>query len=375
MKIKKLLPIFFALTILLTSCQKEPVIPQGEDIPFPPVSATSTHGFYVLNEGIMGTNKASLDYCDYAAGNYRRNIYNEANPNATLGLGDVGNDLQVYGSKLYTILTNSNKIEITELKTNKRVKAITLKDARFITFHNGKAYVSAYGNIENPQDANGCVVEIDTTSLNITRSVSVGRQPEELCVVNNRLYVANSGGYSAPNYENTVSVIDISSFNVENIEVAINLKRLRKDEYGDIYVSSNGNYIDIAPSLTVINTETNAIKTTFDIAVENLWIDGDIAYIIGTSYNQTTQQTTVSYNRINVNTETLLSGNFITDGTTAQIKLPTCVAVCPETKNIYICDAIDYTVPGTLYCFDSEGRKRWSVTAGDIPAHIAFVKK
>ena len=37
-------------------------------------------GFFLLNEGNMGSNKASLDYYDYETGIYHVNIYAERNP-------------------------------------------------------------------------------------------------------------------------------------------------------------------------------------------------------------------------------------------------------------------------------------------------------
>ena len=54
----------------------------------------------------------------------------------------------------------------------------------------------------------GKVVEIDLATLQITREVVVGYQPEEMVIHNGRLYVANSGGYRFPNYDRTVSVVD-----------------------------------------------------------------------------------------------------------------------------------------------------------------------
>jgi len=47
--------------------------------------------------------------------------------------------------------------------------------------------------------------------------------------------------------------------------------------------------------------------------------------------------------------------------------------VDPKTKDIYVSDAKDYLSPGTLYCFDKNGFKKWSVMTGDIPAHLAFI--
>ena len=47
----------------------------------------------------------------------------------------------------------------------------------------------------------------------------------------------------------------------------------------------------------------------------------------------------------------------------------------PETGEFFVTDAKDYVTPGTLYCFSRDGKKKWSVITGDIPAHIAFTDK
>ncbi|MCQ2148058.1 MAG: YncE family protein, partial [Bacteroidales bacterium] len=60
--------------------------------------------------------------------------------------------------------------------------------------------------------------------------------------------------------------------------------------------------------------------------------------------------------------------------TDAKIDVPYGLAVNPITGEIYVTDAGDYVTPGTLYCFDGSGKLKWSVTTGDIPAHIAFLR-
>lgn len=55
-----------------------------------------------------------------------------------------------------------------------------------------------------------------------------------------------------------------------------------------------------------------------------------------------------------------------------EISLPYGLAVNPETKEIFVCDATNYVTPGYLYCFTPEGKLKWKVRTGDIPAHIAF---
>ncbi|MFL9830640.1 YncE family protein [Flavobacterium sp. ST-87] len=367
--------LFTLLVFLFQGCQTDDAIIPEDNIALPPETITSVEGFYLLNEGNMSMNKASLDYYDYETGNYRRNIYSQANPEATLGLGDVGNDIGVYGSKVYAVINNSNKIEVMDVKTTKRIKVIEVKNCRYITFSNGKAYASAYDGEAQLGDnsPNGFVAEIDTTSLSITRTVKVGRQPEEMAVVDNKLYVANSGGYSPPNYERTISVIDLNSFTkTKDIDVAINLHRLKADEDGDLYVSSRGDYYETPSQLYVIDTKTDQIKKVFDIACSNLSIAGNKAYVIGSEFSYTTFDYIINYSVIDIKTETLLNESFLPKTIRDAIKTPYGIAVDPVSLNVYITDAGDYVSPGKLYCIDKEGNTKFTVTTGDIPAHIAF---
>jgi len=368
--------VHYALFIILalSACRKDdPIIPEVVE-PLPPQTVTTIEGFYLLNEGNMNMNKASLDYYDYASGTYRRNVYGQANPEATLGLGDVGNDIGIYGSKLYAVINCSNKLEVMDVKTTKRLKVIDVKNCRYVTFAHGKAYVSVYDSEVQVGEVspNGFVAEIDTATLTITRTVQVGRQPEEMAAVGDKLYVANSGGYSPPNYERTVTVIDLNTFTkIKDIDVAINLHRMKADNYGDLYVSTRGDDFNVPTKLFVIDTQTDAVKNTFDIACTNLTISGDTAYIIGSELNSTAY----IYSMINVKTETLLEGSFLPKAVSDAIKMPYCIAVDPFSKNIYITDALDYVSPGKLYCIDNEGKTLFIVTTGDIPTQITFVQK
>lgn len=366
------------LAVAFTSCQEDAPLIGEETIGLPSETVVSVEGFYLLNEGNMSSNKASLDYYDYATGTYRRNIYSQANPDATLGLGDVGNDIGVYGNKIYAVINNSNKVEVLDAKTEKRLAVIDVKNCRYITFAKGKAYVSAYDGEVGIGDIspNGFVSEIDTTALKITRTVRVGRQPEEMAVVGKKLYVANSGGYNPDNYEKTVSVIDLETFTkIKDIEVAVNLHRLKADSEGDLYVSSRGDYYDIPSKLFVIDTKTDLVKKVFDIACANLTIVGDNAYVIGSEFSYTTFNFVISYSLINIRTETLSATSFLPKSVGDLIQTPYGIAVDPLSKNVYITDAGDYVSPGKLYCVDTAGNLKFTVTTGDIPAHIAFKNK
>ncbi|WP_072932849.1 YncE family protein [Chishuiella changwenlii] len=366
------------LLIFINSCTQDNYIIEEEEEGVTNPENNNVKGFYLLNEGNMGSNSATIDFMDFSLGVYRKNIYATANPTMVKELGDVGNDIKVYGNKLYAVINVSNFIEVMDLKTAKHIGTIPLENGRYITFANGKAYASSYaGPVSiDPKAPLGKVVEIDTLSLSVMREVTVGYQPEELEVIGNKLFVANSGGYKAPNYDKTISVVDLSTFKeTEKIEVGINLHRLKKDSQGDLYVTSRGDYRDVPSNLYVINSQTYQIKKTFNIPVSNFTIDDDKLYYYSNEFNYNTSQSTKSYGIINTNTEEIINNKLINDAELNNIRTPYGIAVHPNTKDIFLTDVGDYVSMGFVYCFDKNGMFKWKTTTGNIPAHFAFVYK
>ena len=86
----------------------------------------------------MGSNKATLDYFDFTTGIYTKNMYAATNPQVVSELGDVGNDLQIYGNKLYAVLNTSGFVEVMDATTAKHIGMIEIPNCRYITFYNGK---------------------------------------------------------------------------------------------------------------------------------------------------------------------------------------------------------------------------------------------
>lgn len=372
------------MTLFLSGCRHDELVVPTEydiinDVPDPD---TSIRGFYLVNEGNMGSNKCTLDYFDYFTGLYARNFYAERNPNVIKELGDVGNDIGIYGSKLYVVVNCSHKVEVLDSRTGTRLGQVDIPNCRYVRFYRGKAYVSSYVGpvLIDPDAPKGAVYEVDTTSLKVTRKVSVGYQPEEMEIVDDYMYVANSGGYRVPNYDNTVSVIQMVDFKqVQQIPVGINLHRLKKDRYNKLWVTSRGDYQSRPSRMYVMDKRRGynqmIVTDTLPFGVSNMAIRGDSLYFYSTEWNNYTQSNTITYGIVDVRTKRLVSDNFITDGTEKEITIPYGIAVHPETGDILVTDAKNYVSSGTLYCFDRKGRKKWSVRTGDIPAHITFLKR
>ncbi len=375
---------FLSLLLAATSCRDdELVVPTEYDIvPETPAADTKIRGFYLVNEGNMGSNKCTLDYFDYFTGLYARNFYAERNPHVIKELGDVGNDIGIYGSKLYVVVNCSHKVEVLDARSGVRIGKIDIPNCRYIRFHRGKAYVSSYvGPVLIDVNApKGAVYRVDTLSLAVTAKVTVGYQPEEMEIIDDYMYVANSGGYRAPLYDNTVSVIQMVDFKqVQQIPVGINLHRLKKDRYNALWVTSRGDYAGRPSRLYRLQKKPGfnqmCVTDTITVACSNMAFFGDSLYFYATEWNNFTASNTISYGIIDIRTAEVVSRNFITDGTEKEITIPYGIAIHPETGDIFVTDAKNYVSSGTLYCFDRQGRKKWSVRTGDIPAHITFLPK
>lgn len=368
------------LIILLLSCRGEfPLIhSEGDIVDDNPEKLKYIKGLYLLNEGNMGSNKCSIDYYDYTSGEYHRNIYAEMNPDIVKELGDVGNDIQIYDGKLFVVVNCSHFVEVMDVCTARHIGKVDITNCRYIRFNGDKAYVSSYaGPVQiDPEARPGKIVEFDVNTLKIEREVVVGYQPEEMVITDGKLYVANSGGYRFPNYDRTVSVVDLETFKVINtIDVAINLHRMELDRYGHIYVSSRGDYEGTGSDVFVIDSKTDKVIGSLGIAASEMCLSGDSIFMISTEWSKITGTNEVTYTIYDTKQQKKVSDSFITDGTEDEIKLPYGIAINPENRDFFICDATNYVTPGYLYCFTPDGKKKWKVRTGDIPAHIVFTEE
>lgn len=340
-------------------------------------AAAEPSGFYLVNQGNMGSNKARLDFLNFHNGFYIRDVFTEYNPEVVKGLGDTGNDVQVYKGKVFVVVNGSHKVEIMDAYSMKRLAQVDVPNCRFIAFDGNHAYVTSYvaKDKEALKTQKGALYCIDLDTYKVTGQVTVGYQPEQLVIRDGKAYVANSGGYVAGN-DNTVSVVDLKSMKVEyNIEVAVNLELMLVDADGVIWVSSRGNYNDVSSTLNYLVKKGDKYELggSVNVPVSSMAMAGDKIYVIGLTYIPPTWKPTTTYNIVNVKTRELESGSFITDGTESDITTAYTVTVNPGNGDIYVTDAKNYVSSGTLHCYTGSGKHKWSVRTGDIPARIAFL--
>ena len=322
-------------------------------------------GAYILNNGTWGGNDANIVYYDFAKKTTGGDVFRSQNGQM---LGDLGQDILIYGSKMYVTVYSSNVLNILDLDCN-LIKSIqtggfpaNLQGPRCLTAHNGKVYLTFYDS--------GHLATLDTTSLNIGNHVKVGYNPEGLAVANGKIYVANSGGNNYPDYDNTVSVINMNTFTVtKTIEVPINPTVMVKDNQDDVYFISMGNYGDILNTASRIDTRTDVVTKVGNATM--MESAGDKLYMIYAQFGMLPEQVQyIEYDAIN---ERVSKTNFITDGTTPQN--PYSISYDRSTGNIYIGES-DYFTNGTMNIYSSAGKKQASFDTGGInPQKVVFVAK
>ena len=376
----------FFILMLLSACRHDDYIIYSIDEDTGGKTVKSEiMGMYLLNEGNMGSNKCTLDYLDLSGNtetvHYYRNIYAERNPSTVKELGDVGNDLKIHDNKLWMVINCSNKVEVATADSCRRLAKIDIPNCRYIAFDDNYAYVSSYvGPVQISTNTQlGRVYKIDTRTYQKVDSIEVGYQPEELCIVGNKLYVANSGGYRIPQYDHTISIIDLSAFKEEKkIDVADNLHRCRADHYNQLWVSSRGTYNGTPARLFWLEPDKQGemtVKDNLPVAVSDMCIVGDSLYFFGVEWSYVKMENEISYGIINVRTHQLITRQLSEAKEIESITLPYGLIVNPVHRDFYIMDAKNYVSSGELLHFHADGTFDWRVWTGDIPAHAVFRMK
>ncbi|MEP6751013.1 MAG: DUF5074 domain-containing protein [Bacteroidota bacterium] len=356
MKQIKFCALAFIITAFVISCKKD-------DAPVTTLPKVTT-GLYVLSEGTFNGNNTTLSFYNLATNTPTTDFFAAANASK---LGDTGNDIIIYGGKIYIVMNVSSYVEVADARTAKEIKKIDFKTTasvprqpRFAVGYKNKVLVSSY---------DGTVAVIDTTSLTVDKFITVGSNPEQVVVYGSNLYVANSGGLS-PVYDSTVSVVDLTSFTeTKKITVGLNPGSITADDAGNIYVACTGDYGAHSPKLVKISTSTGTVTKSADTAVGKIRFYNGLLYVTGGYLGAANVRTlsTIDFKQT--------SSNFVTDGTV--VKIPYGLSIDATTGDVYVTDAVDYISSGQVFCFDKTGKKKFSfsVSPGINPNSVAIIKQ
>ncbi|MCB9033081.1 MAG: hypothetical protein H6553_04525 [Chitinophagales bacterium] len=357
---KKSSVLILLIVLLLSACQKEKNTNYSDSY--------KTEGTaIVVNEGAFLQGNASISFID-REGNVIDNIFSRANNG--LALGDVAQSYTVCGNYGLIIVNNSQKVVLVNAAT---FKLETIFDVGFdyprYAWYDGNRYVYiANGN------AVGNVQILDLTTKTITKSIAVGKGPEQFLKVNNQLWVINTGGYAA---DSTISVIDLNTqTEVDRFSVGSNPTAIAEDGNGNIWVLCKG-YIQYDPityepnrqtkaTLVKINPTTKSVVNSFTLIEE----DNDISAV---AYLAVSKNKSQLYYKLDNDLYQLSTNATLLNASVLVNELGIYgMSVHPNTGDVWLAVATSFAGNGKIKVYTESGELKTSYTVGIGPNTIVF---
>lgn len=330
-----------------------------------PIQEVLPKGYFVLCEGIYGHNNSSLDFYDSDSNKIILDIFNKVN---SQGLGDTGNDMIEFNNYIFIAVKESACVQVINKNSGKLIKRIPIVD------NNGKnrkpSRLATNGSMVFLCTVDGNVLEINPSTLSLGRIVKVGRNPEDICFSNDKLYVSNSGGldFNSPiGYDNTVSVVDpITMTEIKKIEVGENPGIIKELSSGLVGLIVKGDYSNI--KFKKINTYSDEVIFVYDIPMLSFDVL-DNSNIIYTNYDYINSESAIKvFNHIANSSNTI---EFIkTPGVINQIVLPYGIDISKSSNEVYITDAADYVTRGRVFVFDLGGNYKEKANVSYVPSKV-----
>ncbi len=194
----------YLLMIFLISCVQDPIGPKKMIY-----HETAKDGAFVLCEGIWGQGNSSLARYDRKSGNLIADYFNRSNP--AMALGDLANDIVLFGDTAFVAVTSAKVIEVFHVETGESIGRIRLPEN------------SAPREIAIMNDSTAFISDLYLDILHIfnpktlelaEKTIPTGPAPEGIAVYQDLIFAANSGyGYYRRKEAKagTVSVIDANS--------------------------------------------------------------------------------------------------------------------------------------------------------------------
>jgi hypothetical protein len=222
-----------------------------------------TSAFLVLNEGLFQNNNSTITWFHWHTQQKSDDLFKQKN---FFGMGDTGNDLGIYGEKIFILMNNSHILHVIHKRSGKLITQIQFNEngigasPRYMAFHRGNVYVSAF---------NGYLYKIDTTGLTVQNKVLLGKNPDHILLVDDELWISNSGGL-IPEGDSTLSIIDLNTFTeIDRITVGRNPGSLTYDG-NFVYVVSRGDYVSIPSRLIKVHKNTKTLIKDEELALSSI---------------------------------------------------------------------------------------------------------
>lgn len=208
-----------------------------------------THRAFILNEGTMGYNNATLSfYAPDKDAEFINDIFYTQNQ---AKLGDTGQSMIEYNNDLYAIIAGSRylvRMNTAGVEKQRYTIPESEGDPRYLAADDGYIYMTQYG---------GQVTKLDANTLKVVGTFKGGANLEGIAECDGKLYVANSYTKSDTGYQYHTDLFVINAANMQletTLTVDLNPNQVLEED-GKIFLISWGNYADKGYSAQMIEPQ------------------------------------------------------------------------------------------------------------------------
>jgi hypothetical protein len=361
------------------SCVKDPIIP------YQPAPNDGYNCCFILNEGLLGTDNASItkyNLSDNSSVNY---YFRNSNPN--LKLGDNANNIMIWDSMVFVSVSGTGVVEAFNINDGLSQGRITfpkyMMPRKMVCVNDSLAFVSAYIEFSNTEHY---VYYFNPFDLSASQGVlennkiRVGSHPEGICYdsINRRIYVVNCG-YGDYDYDNptasTISIIDVDTKSeIRKVKTETNPNRIYFNN-DKVYVISWGlpsDTVDVNGSIIEYEPATMNILRRWKTNVYDICFNKgqDTLYFINSTWSSTNATQGVYFIGLNKDDSEpkLIIQNL------NKYDMWTAIQVNFADNSLWVANSFKYNSDGEVMIYDgSNMRNKFAV--GNIPNNIRFVYK
>ncbi len=306
-----------------------------------------------LCEGNYGSSNASIWSFDDSFSGIVGPIHWDANSNP---LGDVAQSLFIDDDKLYIVVNNSHSIEVMDVGSGDPVyeRTITIPGTspRYMTVLDGLGYVSCW-NLQG-------ILVIDLLTDSFLDTIPVSGLPEDILIVNNKLYVAITMDTDWHDGEMVAEYDILDSYAMTNTYTVLTGPNRLLYFNDHLYVTSvyyDENWVHTYYGTSKINLTTGSVLIR-DYGITSAYnndivlFGNQILRVIGTGIAPLTDSLRFD--------TTAVMGDF-----------PGIYSIDTDGEYFYI-GTTDYSAPDQVYIMDADGNVIHQFQVGAIPGDFAF---
>lgn len=237
---KKIILSIVTLSLFMFSCSND------DDMTVSAPLGDYENGVLIVGEGGFNTS-GTVSFVSEDTGATTNDIYFDVNNEE---VGSFFQSIGFNGDLAYLVVDNGT-ISIVNRFTFEKTGSITtgLSSPRYITFANGKGYVSNWGDTSS--DTDDFIAVVDLTTNTVDSTISVGLGPEQVLVNGNKLFVSHKGAFGINNIVSVINVIDAS---VETITL--------DDKPDEMIINNEGELVVLSEGATLFDANFNVIGHT-----------------------------------------------------------------------------------------------------------------